>query len=304
MHTLRLLFILLSLASVNLSRPLDVTAVREAIPPHPNSPDIPTGGALELLPPGTQANLEGLLEARLSANRMLNKMKAVIQTPASPDHRAIIRASFGPQHDHQQISQTIQGMREAYIRARVHPLVHPLVPSSPADTRFIIQPIGRARVADSVVLRPSFFGLTPAAGGGTLIREAARYTSGAGLQARQHRITGQCHILPEGAALPHGRTFQRTSAVCHEDLNLPAATPAECYRNLDWWTLTQQCPNMHQCADAYRVFGNLCNHAIQRRDVHILKRALLEGDKQASPRSDAASCPPQTIKKNTVPNTS
>jgi hypothetical protein len=300
MHTLRLLFILLSLSSVNLSRPLDVTPVREALPPHPNSPDIPIP-IEDALEAGHGDNLRTLLEARLSANRMLNKMKEVIQNPASPGHSEIIQAAFGPRHDNQQIIHTIQRMRDVDMRARVHPLVPSL---SPAVTRFVVQPIGHARVADSVVLGPSFFGLHPAAGGGTLIREAARYTAGAGVHCRQHRANGQCHILPEGAALLQDRTWRRTPAFLHEDLEFPASIPAECAMNADWMRITQNSRNMHQCADAYRVFGNLCNYAIQRRDVHILKRALLEGDKQASPRSDAASCPPQRIKKNTVPNTS
>jgi hypothetical protein len=234
----------------------------QAIPPHPNSRDIPIP-IENALRTGHQANLETLLEARLSANRMLNKMKHVIQNPASPRHSAIIQASFGPRHDNQQISQTIQRMRQVNMRTRVHPLVHPLVPSpSPADTRFMVHPVNHALVADSVVLRPSFFGLTPAAGGETLIPEAARYTRSAGVHA-------------------------------------------ECDMNHNLLQLTQDSQNMHhQCADAYSVFANLCDQAIHRRDVHILKRALLEGDKQASPRSDAASCPPQRIKKNTVPNTS
>jgi len=299
MHTLRLLFILLSLASVNLSRPLDVAPVMEAIPRHPNRPDIPLPVDLRA---DHQANLQTIVEARLSANRMLNKMNHVIQNPALPRNSAIIQASFGPRHEHQMIAGTIRRMREVTMRTRVHPLV----PSrSPADTRFIGRP-GNL-VPDSVVLGPSFFGLTPAAGGGTLIREAARYTTGAGVHVLQHDDSRECRVLPEGEAPPRGPKWKyRTPAVLQDDLNHPMQTPAECAMDDHWSDLTQHSGNMHDCADAYRVFGNLCNYAIHRRDVHILKRALLEGDKQAShliSRSDAASCPPQRINKNTVPNT-
>jgi hypothetical protein len=116
----------------------------ESMDPHPNTPDIDIGGAL---PHGTQANLRKLVAAKNSANRMLNKMKQVIESPTLPQHRAIIQASFGPQHENNKIRETIQGIRSATIRARVHPLV----PStSPADTRFMEHPENNPKVPDSV----------------------------------------------------------------------------------------------------------------------------------------------------------
>jgi hypothetical protein len=321
MHTLRFLFILLSLASVVFSRPLEITPVIQS--EQPDAPD----KRITSVPPrsirnSTDSRVMKIIAAKYKANSMLDKMKHVIETPTLQQHREIIKASFGPprNHDTNKIMETIEGMRNANIRTRVHPLLAWSSPeiTIPADTSFIDPAEGVAglphgdaptnregQVADNIQFSQPFYDLNLNGTAGILIHEAAHYTAHASDFSVKHLFPPyRPRIYRTDTPFPSECTFRFPHAYREEDFNYPAKTPeASSSRNPHWHRLINEVSDMHECADAYRVFAHLCDNHLRTRDIYLSKRALLEGDKQAYCtilRRNAASCLPKRISKNTV----
>jgi len=277
MHPLRFLFIPLSLASVILSRPLEITPVVESIPSDPDgpmTPDIPLGAiSSHSNSPEIQDRIQKIVEAKNKVNLMLPKMKHVIEDPFLPAHKEIIKTSFGKWDGRKadKIKETIDKMQNANIRARVDPLLVPVCENMiPADTGFVRPAEGAAglphgvaptnsvgRVADNMQFSEPFYQLNVDGRAGTLIHEAARYTANASKYAMANIHTQKHEIRPDGPS-GSGWVFRHPGPFAYnvQDLN---HHPAGAYCTRDWYQLKHDVPNMQDCADAYRVFAHLCD---------------------------------------------
>jgi hypothetical protein len=278
MYPLRFLLIPLSLAPVVLSRPLQITPVIENV-------DNPLGPDIGDVPPHLFDTVRQVTEAKDEANLMLRKMKQVIANPTWPGHNEIIKASFGPDHNRGKIMETLDKIDNANIRTRVHPPVMPLPPTRTQGTTRWIRPPGHPRaqpadeLVDSIGFSQPFYNLNVKGRAGTLIHEAAHYAADAGDHVLE-KHTGESHIINRRKGIRLGSKTGKTKlAYREEDFNHPADTPEASSQHLTWPGLINRTPNMHECADAYRVFAHLCDKHMQRRDIHIFTRALTEGDK-------------------------
>jgi hypothetical protein len=224
---------------------------------------------------------------------MIHFMHQVISDPTTPAHKEIIDASFGPSGADKtaEIKNRIEKMKDANVRLRITPtdIATTLHFSSPEVTRHNAPRVVDGRwVTDSVQVGNNFLSVQNSLKAAVLIHQTAMYAAHANIRA-EDTPEGKLKILPLNAL---GRTIL-THDIQYEGDEAPT-TPAQVNDNRHWADLRDKTVNMEQSAEAYRVMAYLCD-----KHPTLMKRALLEGDKEAYHsilRRNDGSCPPNKKK--------
>lgn len=215
------------------------------------------------------ANLGRLTAATAEANNHITKMETALNDPTNAKHKPLIDAAFGtdPSLDLNHIKANVQKLKTGTVPVTLH--------NSGNSKTMAYTQYNDHMVPQHVDFGKKFHTSALSTQAGTLIHEATHHLGDTGDYIKDGKMLKGSHPDETDRSGYAGKqSFYKTTKSLNGDKIWTNMRDGHTDKDGVVHAATK---NMHDNAESYAQFASLCNAALRRRDLHMYRRALAEG---------------------------